>query len=136
MNIFCHAITTPAKPASLIAYLSDPANLPEWATEFCQKLTTTDDGYRILTPMGVVAFSTVSCTDTGIVDMITRADDAPEQGVLPTRVTPLPGGGSSWTVTFAQTTDMPDVMFAGQCESIRHEMANVAGLFANHSMAG
>ena len=134
MNIFSHIVSTPAPPASLIGYLSDVHNLPEWATEFCQGLKTRGDGTVIaVTPMGEMPIRTEACHHTGVVDMITTMDGMDD--TLHTRVTPVPGG-SAWTVSFLQAPGLPDDVYAGQCESLKKEMANVARLFENTAVAG
>ncbi len=134
MNLFCHAIATPVPPATLLGYLSDLNNLPEWATDFCQKLTVTDHGFRVLTPMGDMAIRADACTETGTLDLVTTLDG--EDDTLYTRVTPLPNGGSAWSVTFHQCPVSDDEMFAGQCQSLQNEMAGVARLFENRPVAG
>ena len=134
MNPFCHAVSVPAPRATLIGYLSDLNNLPEWATGFCQKLTVTEHGFIVTTPMGDMAIRAESHAPSGTLDLITTVDGMDD--TLYTRVTPLPGGDSAWTVTFHQGHGLTDEMFAGQCQSLQDEMATVARLFETSAVAG
>jgi hypothetical protein len=128
MNTVSFTITAKAPKKALFAYLSDISNLPEWATDFCQRLDATADGHQVMTPMGPMAFRIVADAGTGVIDMLTRMEGQPED-ILATRVLGQPNGGSAWVVTFTPPADLPEKMFGEQCASIEREMGNVQRLF-------
>jgi len=128
MKTVSFTIGVQAPKAALFGYLSDPNNLPEWANEFCQELMTTADGYRVNTPMGPMGFRIAANASTGVIDMLTRKGDGPEE-TLPTRVLTQPGDRSAWVVTFTPPSGLPEDGFVAQCASIEREMGNVQRLF-------
>ncbi len=133
MSPVCLSVQVPVAPAILVAYLSDPHNLPEWATEFCLAIETVDDHHRVTTPAGPVALTIVSHADSGVVDMVTRAEDAPEE-TLYTRVLPRPDGDSEWLVTVCPSPDAPADLLAQQQAALNREMHTVQQLFAEAQM--
>jgi len=129
MSTISFTTTIQAPKAAVFGYLSDPNNLPEWATEFCQELIATADGYRVITPMGPIGFRIATEPNTGVIDMLTRMEDEPE-GILATRVLSQSDKHCAWVVTFTPCAGLPEAVFLEHCSSLERDMANVQRLFA------
>jgi Polyketide cyclase / dehydrase and lipid transport len=119
----------PAPPERVFGYMSDIENLPRWATEFARELKVVDGRHVVVNGLGEFVFEIRADRDTGVVDMY--AGPSPEaMGVFPTRVVPMPGGGSAYSFTMFQAPDMPDELFESQYESLEREFENLKREFA------
>jgi hypothetical protein len=103
-------------PGRLIAYLSDPTNLPQWAPAFAVQATPADDGTWIVqSPDGKRRVAVRTSVEHGVVDFLSA--EGPQAGAF-LRV--LPSGGVSH-VTFT-------ILFPGGAtpESVKAEMESAA----------
>jgi hypothetical protein len=117
-----------APPEEVFDYMSDVERLPEWATEFARELKREGDDYKVINGLGELYFEIRADRATGVIDMYAGpAKDA--MGLFPTRVVPLPGGGSAFSFTMFQAPDVPDGLFESQHASLRRELANVERRF-------
>jgi len=116
-----------APKSKVFAFLSEPQNLPKWATGFCRELISGDDGLKLVTPQGEIFFRMETDEDSGVIDMY--GGPAPDQmAYFPTRVVDLPGGGSAYTFTNIQWPGISDDDFKAQCAGLSEEFENIRRL--------
>src|SRR4051794_38742264 len=109
-----------APKEDVFAYLAAIDNLPNWATDFAQKLKYEDGQAKVVNGLGEFYFSIKSDPETGVIDMY--AGPTPEElGLFPTRVVGLPGGKSAYTFTMFKAAGMADELFESQYEALRRE---------------
>ena len=112
-------------PASqAFAYLADPKNLPEWATEFCQAIELVDGEYWASTAEGKVLCRISAHEPTGTIDFLA----GPNQDQLmrwPARVFELPDGQTLFQFTTLHFPGISDKEFAIQCTGCEKELQNV-----------
>ncbi|HHM05731.1 MAG TPA: hypothetical protein ENJ19_08305 [Gammaproteobacteria bacterium] len=128
MNLHTFTVTVPVGRDILFNYLSDPHNLPEWATVFCKTLRRDGANIKIDTPMGERYFQIRADAGTGVIDMLS-SPDGENWNTLPTRVIPLADKHCAYSVCFAQG-DLPDELFQAQSASIKQELDNIRQLFS------
>ena len=118
-----------AAPARVVFnYLSDPNNLPEWATEFCLGLSEENGVYTAQTPMGELIMNVEADSKSGVIDMYASSDG--QKGLpLATRALSLSEEQTLYTVTFIREPGVTDSMFQQQLGSLRKEMDNLRSLF-------
>jgi hypothetical protein len=117
-----------APPDEVFDYLSEVANLPDWANEFARRLERDADGYKVVNGLGEFFFEIRADPGTGVIDMY-AGPTRDAMALFPTRVVGLPGGRSAFTFTMFQAPDMPDELFESQHDSLRRELANVERRF-------
>ena len=105
-------------------YMSDIANLPEWATEFARELRREGDDYKVVNGLGEFYFDIAAEPRTGVIDMFAGpTKDA--MAVFPTRAVSLPDGRTAYSFTMFQGPDMPEELFEAQHASLQREFANI-----------
>jgi len=119
----------PASREAVFDYLSDIANLPEWATEFARELKREGDDYKVVNGLGEFFFEIRADPRTGVIDMF-AGHTKDEMAVFPTRVIDLHDGRAAYTFTMFQGPDMPDELFEAQRDSLRREFANIEKRFS------
>ena len=117
---------TPAK--EVFDYLADVENLPEWATEFARELKLVDGRHKVVNGLGEFFFELRADPVSGVIDMLAGPSED-ELGLFPTRVVPLPGGGSAFTFTMFQAPGQPDEQFEGQHASLLREFKHLKQRF-------
>lgn len=128
MNITSSSLLVSAAQADVFNFLSDMNNMPEWATEFCQSIEHTEDGWIVQTAHGALYSEVQADSETGVIDM--RAGSTKEQmGLFPIRVMSVPGGLTLVTFTFMQAPDLEDEVFAIQYQSLQIELEGLADRF-------
>jgi hypothetical protein len=125
-----HTVTATfsAPPKEVFAYLADIDNLPEWASEFAHELRLVDGRYKVVNGLGEFFFEIHADAESGVIDMLT----GPREDLLqlfPTRVVPLPDGGSAFTFTMFQAPGQPDEQFESQYQSLLREIENLESTF-------
>jgi hypothetical protein len=118
------AVTLEAGVKEVFEYLSDPENLPRWATEFARELRFEAGRYTVVNGLGEFLFQIDADEATGVIDMY-AGPSADELALFPTRVVPLPGGRSAYTFTMFQSPGMPDDLFESQYQSLLRELENI-----------
>jgi hypothetical protein len=103
-------------------FLADVANLPVWATEFCESGRWEGDDYRIKTSQGELIARCEGDARTGVIDMF-AGPTKEAMGLFPVRVLGLPDGRTAVTFTFFQPPGMPEELYARQHASLRNELA-------------
>ena len=129
-----HTVTTTfgASRDEVFDYLADIEKLPEWATEFARELKLVDGRHTVVNGLGEFLFELRADADTGVIDMLAGPD---EDHLLcfPTRVVPIPSGGSAFTFTMFQAPGQPDEQFASQHASLLRELDNLERRFRGSS---
>lgn len=123
------AITLDAPASQVFEYLSSVENLPRWATEFARELRSRDGRWFVVNGLGEFLFVLEADEESGVIDMYAGPSEE-ELALFPTRVVPLPGGGSAFTFTMFRGPEMPEDLFEAQYASLQREMANIREEFA------
>jgi uncharacterized protein YndB with AHSA1/START domain len=125
-----HTVTTTfaAPPDEVFAYLADIEKLPEWATEFARELKLVDGRYKVVNGLGELFFEIRADAGSGVIDMLAGPGED-SLSLFPTRVVPLPGGGSAFTFTMFQAPGQPKEQFDSQVVSLRREFDNLERRF-------
>ena len=125
-----HTVTTTlaATRDEVFAYLADIEKLPEWATEFARELRLVDGRNKVVNGLGEFFFEIRSDPQSGVIDML-AGPHADALQLFPTRVVPLPDGGSAFTFTMFQASGQPDEQFEAQYGSLLREFENLVRQF-------
>lgn len=127
MNSSSRTVVLNAPKSTVFAFLSEPQNLPKWATGFCQEISSGESGLTVTTPQGEIVFRMECDEESGVIDMY--GGPTPEQmAYFPTRVVSLPGGGSAYTFTNIQWPGISDEDFNAQCAGLGEEFENIRRL--------
>ncbi len=128
MNARTVTATFAAPSDEVFSYLSDVEKLPEWATEFARELKLVDGKHKVVNGLGEFFFEIRADPETGVIDMLAGPSED-GLGLFPTRVVPLPDGGSAFTFTMFQAPGQPDEQFEGQYASLLREFENLERRF-------
>lgn len=112
---------------TVFSYLASVDNLPEWATEFCQRLEKRNGNYYVQScdpSAGELLFKIESDARTGVVDMF-AGPNANRLGIFPVRIVGLPDGNTAVIFTMFQTDSLTDEKFEAQNQSLRRELSNL-----------
>lgn len=120
-----------APKSDVFGYLSDVANLPDWATEFAQELRYEDGDAKVVNNLGEFFVDIAADPETGVID-IHAGPARNELAVFPSRVISLPDGRSAYSFTMFKQPGTPDDLFESQYESLRREFDNIRARFADH----
>ena len=112
----------------VFAYLADIEKLPEWANEFARELKLVDGRYKVVNGLGEFFFEIRADRDSGVIDMLAGPSED-SLALFPTRVVPLPDGGSAFTFTMFRAPGQPEEQFEGQFASLRRELDNLERRF-------
>ncbi|MFC4766349.1 SRPBCC family protein [Effusibacillus consociatus] len=113
-------------PEKVYEFISDPENLPKWATAFCKSVTKSDGEWIVETPDGPMKIRFVERNKFGALDHY--VSPMPGQEILnPMRVIPN-GSGSEVIFTLFQLPGMSDDKYledAGLVERDLRTLKNV-----------
>jgi hypothetical protein len=70
MNIISCSLLVSAPKSEVFAFLSDLKNMPEWATEFCQSIRHTAEGWMVQTSEEALYADVIADAQTGVIDML------------------------------------------------------------------
>jgi hypothetical protein len=125
----------PAPKDDVFAYLSNVANLPQWATEFCQSLKMENGKYKVHTCTGHdLIFKIVANAATGTIDMFAGPTEE-QMGMFPTRVVLLQERLTAYIFTMFQGPGMSESSFNQQAASLRREFDNIEKHFSKRASA-
>jgi len=121
-------VTIDAPFATVAADLADPANHPEWGTEFFAGAAHPGENGSVVVdvPMmgGPVGFKVESDVETGVFDLYLAPLDAQYGPPLPVRVVPNADGVDVlWTL--ARTPGASDEQWQGGLDSLQRELVNL-----------
>ena len=101
-------------------FVSNPENLPKWATAFCTSVRKSNADWIVDTPEGAMKVRFADANDFGIVDHYVY----PAPGVevyVPMRVLPN-GSGSEVLFTLFRLPDMSDAKHAADVRSVERDL--------------
>lgn len=73
------------------AFVSDPANLPQWAKTFCLSARLLENDWILETPQGALTLRMTPCNELGVVDHVVIPPSG-EEVYVPMRVLPNGAG--------------------------------------------
>lgn len=107
-------------PEQVYAFVSNPKNLPRWATAFCRSVRRSGSGWVVDTPDGPMGIRFVGAKEFGVLDHYVML--GPGLEVLnPMRVIQN-GAGSEVIFTLFQTPDMSDEKFAEDVTLVERDL--------------
>lgn len=104
------SVSIECPPGRVYGFVSNPENLPKWATAFCRSVRKSKGEWIVETPDGRVRIKFVAKNEFGVLDHYVTL----EQGVeimVPMRVVPN-GSGSEVVFTLFQWPNMSEETFA------------------------
>ncbi len=114
------SVTIACPPRKTYEFVSNPENLPRWATAFCKSVRKSSDEWTVETPQGPVKIRFVERNDFGALDHYVN----PAPGVevyVPMRVVPN-GSGSEVVLTLFRSPEMPDKQFAEDAGMVERDL--------------
>jgi hypothetical protein len=114
------SISIETAPGSLVAFLSDPRNLPRWAVGFAKSVRQESGRWLVQTNGGEVGIRIAADALFGVVDFwISSAPDI--EALAASRVIPR-GAGSEYVFTQFQGPGMSDEDFLRSVRALEHEL--------------
>ena len=120
MNSHTQSITLECRPEAAFEFLSNPENLPKWATGFCRRIRNEGGHWIAETPEGEVEVRLVTAPEQGVVDFHLSPEPGLELIAL-SRVVPN-GDGAEYLFTQHQPPGMPEEIFRNQVRTLREEL--------------
>lgn len=103
------------------AFVSNPANMPQWAAAFCKSIQRSDKGWIIDTPDGEVSLRFADLNAFGILDHYVRL--SPEIEIyVPMRVL-RNGTGSEVIFTLFRLPDMSDADYERDIAMVKKDLS-------------
>jgi uncharacterized protein YndB with AHSA1/START domain len=96
-------------PAKVYGFVTDPENLPKWATAFCKSVRRSNAAWIVETPQGNMKIRFAEQNAYGVMDHYVTAPSG-EEICVPMRVLPN-GTGSEVLFTLFRTPGMPEEKF-------------------------
>lgn len=119
-------VTIDAPPRDVLAFVSDPANLPRWAVGFAKDVRCEGGRWIVATGQGELAVAVEADERSGTVDF--RMEPTPGvEAVAYARVVPN-GEGAEFTFTQFQQPGTPDEVFEQLAAAVGHELAVLKAL--------
>lgn len=120
------SISIHASPERVVAFLSNPENLPRWAVGFVKSVRRDEKGWVVTTGAGEMGVRIEADPESGVIDFFM----CPAPGVeslAGSRVLPR-GAGSEYVFTQFQAPGMPDDVFAKNVQAVTHELTVLKAL--------
>jgi hypothetical protein len=114
------SVTIGCHPDRVYGFVSDPENLPRWATTFCKSIRRTGTDWIMETPHGPTKVRLVAKNDLGVLDHYV----SPAPGVevyVPMRVVPN-GSGSEVIFTLFRLPDMSEEQYAADAGLVEQDL--------------
>ena len=119
ISINCH-------PKKVYGFVSDPENLPRWATAFCKSVRKSNAEWIVDTPQGPMKVRFVEKNDFGVLDHYVN----PAPGVevyVPMRVLSN-GSGSEVIFTLFRLPDMSDEKYAEDIGLVERDLRTLKSM--------
>lgn len=110
-------------PEQVYRFVSDPANLPKWATAFCLSVSKSEGEWVVETPNGPVGIRFAEPNEWGVLDHTVTVSPGVEIRV-PMRVIPN-GSGSEVLFTLFQMPEMSDAQFAEDTGMVERDLGTL-----------
>lgn len=105
-------------------FLTDPLNLPRWATGFCHAIERRGDDWYVTTSRGEARLELVADRETGVVDWWIEPAPGVRQ-VAYSRIVPN-ADGCELVFTQIHTPEVSDEQFRAQVETLTEELELLA----------
>lgn len=118
-------VSIESQPKDVYGFVSDPGNLPKWATAFCQSVRRSDGEWIVDTPDGPMKVRFVEYNEFGVLDHYV----SPMPGVeilIPMRVVSN-GSGSEVIFTLLRSPNMSAEQFAEDVRLVEHDLRTLKG---------
>ena len=103
------SVSIDCPPDRVYGFVSDPGNLPQWATGLCRSVGRSDGDWIVETPQGAMKIRFADRNDYGVLDHFVTP--APGVGIyVPMRVLPN-GSGSEVVFTLFRLPEMSEEEF-------------------------
>ncbi len=119
-------ITIETSPKDVMAFVSDPRNLPRWAIGFARRVRQDGGRWVVSTGQGDVGVAIDVDEQSGTVDFCMEVAPGVE-AVAYSRVVPN-GDGTEYVFTQFQQPGVPDELFGQLVAAIRHELVTLKAL--------
>ena len=114
------SIAIACPPRKVYEFVSNPENLPRWATGLCKSVRRSDTGWAVETPQGPAQIWFAEKNDFGVLDhYVTLASGV--EVYVPMRVVPN-GSGSEVIFTLFKTPEMSDKQFAEDAGMVQRDL--------------
>ena len=110
-------------PRRAYEFVSNPENLPKWATAFCRAVRKSDSEWIVETPDGQVGIQFVAQNNFGVFDHHVTVKPGVEL-LIPMRVVPN-RSGSDINFTLFQSPDTSDAKFAQDAGLVERDLRNL-----------
>lgn len=110
-------------PDEVYRFVSNPENLPRWATAFCLSVRNTPAGWVMETPQGAMGLRFVATNALGVLDHYVRTAPGVEVYV-PMRVV-ANGTGSEVLFTVFRLPEMSDTQFAADVATVERDLRSL-----------
>jgi hypothetical protein len=113
-------VSIDCRPGKVYGFVSNPENLPRWATAFCKSIRKSEGRWIMETPLGPVGVRFVEKNEWGVLDHYV----SPARGVeiqVPMRVV-ANGTGSEVVFTLFQTPEMTDDKLAEDIRMVEQDL--------------
>jgi len=117
------SVSIDCAPRRVYEFVSNPQNLPKWATAFCRSVKQTASGWIVETQDGQVGIKFVARNDFGVLDHHVTVKPGVEL-LIPLRVVPN-RSGSDINFTLFQSPDTSDAKFAQDTGLVDHDLRNL-----------
>lgn len=132
MNIRTVNLTLPVPVAPVFSFFARIENLPQWATEFCERVWLDGSTWKLATSQGEMTGNFRCHAESGVVDQFI-GPSVEQQGLFPIRVFSL-GQMSVVQFTFIQPPGLPDAVYERQYASLLTEMRGVGRRFGGGTL--
>ena len=120
------SVSIECPPSTVYEYVSDPGNLPRWATAFCRSIRQSGAGWVVDTPQGPMTVRFIGRNELGVVDHYVK----PAPGVevyVPMRVVSN-GPGSEVMLTLYRRPDMSEEQHAVDVGLVEQDLRHLKDL--------
>lgn len=114
------SVSIACPPRRVYEFVSNPENLPRWATAFCRSVRKSKGEWIVETPDGPMRIGFVEQNDCGVLDHVVTVQPGIEI-VNPMRVVPN-GSGSEVMLTLFQWPGTSDEKFAGDAGLVERDL--------------
>lgn len=117
------SISIDRAPDEVYRYVSNPENLPRWASGLGRSVRNTPAGWVVETPQGTMGLRFVATNSLGVLDHYVRTPSGVEVYV-PMRVV-ANGAGSELLLTVFRLVDMTDAQFAADVATVERDLGTL-----------
>jgi hypothetical protein len=117
------SVSIASDPDKVYEFVSNPKNLPKWATTFCRSVRRSEGEWVIDTPQGPMTIRIVGHNDFGVLDHYVSLTPGTEV-MVPMRVVPN-GSGSDVIFTLFQSPGMSDEKYAEDIRLVERDLGTL-----------